>query len=70
MVADGKRTYRETVAHDHVGKVFVAVARDMRKCLICNSLFTRRGAAEHVETVCHPSEGDSGLDGECEHANR
>jgi hypothetical protein len=70
VLADGKRTYREADAHDHVGKVFVAVASGMRKCLICGSLFTWRGADEHGTTVCHPLEEDSGLDGECEHANR
>ena len=38
---------------DRVGKVFVALAHDMRKCLICDGVFTRQGAAEHAGVVCH-----------------
>jgi len=46
-----------------VGKVFIAVSQDVRRCLICESLFTRKGAALHARTICHPSAGNSGIDG-------
>jgi hypothetical protein len=48
---------------DVVGKVFIAVSQDVRRCLICDGVFTTRGAAEHTRTICHPSAGDSGFDG-------
>jgi hypothetical protein len=38
-----------------VGKVFVVV-RGMRRCLICNSLFTRKGAGEHAGIACFPNQ--------------
>jgi len=53
----------ENNSADVVGKVFIAVSQDVRRCLICGSLFTRKGAAEHARTMCHPSDGDSGFDG-------
>ena len=39
---------------DQIGKVFVAVGRDLRKCLICDSVFTRQGAGEHANVACLP----------------
>jgi hypothetical protein len=53
-----------------VGKIFVALSQDMRRCLICDGVFTRQGAAAHVWAVCRPSEGNSGLEGGSEYANR
>jgi hypothetical protein len=40
-----------------VGKIFVALSQDMRRCLICGGVFTTQGAAAHAGTICHPSEG-------------
>ena len=39
---------------DRIGKVFIVVGRDERKCLICDCVFTRQGAAEHADMVCCP----------------
>jgi len=39
---------------DQIGKVFVCVGKNLRRCLICEQLFTRRAASEHAEAVCHP----------------
>jgi len=36
-----------------VGKVFVVVG-GMRRCLICDGMFTRREAANHAMTLCCP----------------
>ena len=47
---------------DVVGKVFIAVSQDVRRCLICESLFTRKSASEHTRIICHPPAGDSGFD--------
>ena len=54
---------KEDSSADVVGKVFITVSQDVRRCLICESLFTRRGAALHARTICHPSEGDSAFHG-------
>jgi len=55
MAHDGKQTHREVDAHaDLVGKVFKVVSEDMRKCLVCDQVFTRRDAAKHADMVCYP----------------
>ena len=40
---------------EQIGKVFRAVGRDLRQCLVCEQLFTRRAAAGHAEVDCYPS---------------
>jgi hypothetical protein len=40
---------------DQIGKVFVVLSRDMRQCLICECVFTRRASAEHAKVVCSPA---------------
>jgi hypothetical protein len=55
---------------DVVGKVFVAVSKHLRRCLVCDGVFTTQGAAAHAGTICHPSEGDSGIYGGSDHADR
>ena len=37
---------------EQVGKVFLAIARDLRLCLICESVFTPMEAAEHSTMPC------------------
>lgn len=39
---------------DRVGKVFMALADDMRRCLICERVFSRRDSFEHTKFPCHP----------------
>ena len=53
-----------------IGKVFIALGNWMRQCLICDGVFTTQGAAAHAGTICHPSEGDSGICGGNDHADR
>jgi len=36
------------------GKVFFAVNRDVRQCLVCGELFSRKAAAKHAEVDCYP----------------
>jgi hypothetical protein len=55
---------------DQIGKVFIVVGEDVRKCLICDGVFTKQGSAAHADAVCHPPNGNSELDGENHHANR
>jgi hypothetical protein len=40
---------------DVIGKVFVVFGQDVRKCLVCEQLFTRRAFAEHATVVCYPA---------------
>ncbi len=42
-----------TASADEIGKVFVAIAQDLRLYLICEGVFTRQGATEHTGVVCH-----------------
>jgi hypothetical protein len=42
----------DSTCTDQSGKVFVVVGQDVRKCLICEGAFTRRGASEHAKVVC------------------
>ena len=37
-----------------IGKIFVALSQDKRRCLICDGVFTKQGAAEHAHVVCYP----------------
>ena len=56
MTADDK-TRRETgfTLSDQIGKVFIVVGKDLRKCLVCEQLFSRRASAEHAKRVCYPA---------------
>lgn len=42
-----------------VGKVFIVV-RGMRRCLICERVFTPSEAADHATTPCYPPMKESG----------
>ena len=45
VASDIEDTPRTLSSDDHVGKVFVALGHGMRRCLICDDVFTRPGAA-------------------------
>lgn len=40
---------------DQIGKVFIVVGQDVRKCLICEQTFTRQASAEHAKAACFPA---------------
>jgi hypothetical protein len=53
MAEQRKHNRREKVAHDdRIGKVFVALDHGMRKCLVCDQVFTRQAASKHADVVC------------------
>jgi len=55
MTADDKSERGVACARtDQVGKVFVVVGQRVRKCLVCEELFTRRAASEHAGVMCMP----------------
>jgi len=39
---------------EKIAKVFVVVAGNTRRCLICDQLFTRQCSFEHSKTICYP----------------
>ena len=46
---------------DQIGKVFQVMGPDARKCLICEDLFTPRGASQHARVVCGMPRTQHGL---------
>jgi hypothetical protein len=55
MTADEKSERGAACARtDQVGKVFIVVGQRVRKCLVCEELFTRRAASEHAGVTCMP----------------
>ena len=42
----------ESTRNDQIGKVFIVVGQHVRKCLICEELFTPRGSKEHAKIAC------------------
>jgi hypothetical protein len=40
---------------DQIGKVFLVVGQDVRKCLVCEQQFTRQAFAEHAKRACYPA---------------
>lgn len=52
-----EQTQRETgsIRTDQIGKVFIVVGQDVRRCLICEGVFTRQAASEHAGVVCKQS---------------
>jgi hypothetical protein len=54
MTADEKTQRDAGSLHtERIGKVFVAVGQNVRQCLVCEQLFTRRAASEHAKVACH-----------------
>ena len=54
MTADEQaRRETDSVRTDQIGKVFIVIGQDVRKCLICEQLFTRRAASKHAKVDCH-----------------
>ena len=48
-----ERTKDRSGQDDQIGKVFFAVSSDVRQCLVCGKLFSRKAAAEHAEVDCY-----------------
>jgi len=41
---------------DRVGKPFLVMTGGVRKCLVCQELFSRQEAPRHSRIVCYPAE--------------
>ena len=71
MTTGAKTVAMQRSRNDEViGKIFVALSQDMRRCLICDGVFTTQAAAAHAGTICCPSEGNSETKTRSEYANR
>jgi len=50
-------TEKKTLRHGHddqIGKVFLVVGNGVRKCMVCEQLFTQRAACQHAAVDCYP----------------
>jgi hypothetical protein len=47
---------------DRVGKPFLVMTGGVRKCLVCQELFSRQEAPRHSRIVCYPREENSDAD--------
>jgi len=39
---------------DRIGKVFLYISDDERRCLVCLQSFSRLGSLDHSRRICHP----------------
>jgi len=39
---------------DRIGKLFLVLRQGIRKCLVCDELFTRREGPRHATVACYP----------------
>ncbi len=54
MAIDNPMKTRPAVHDDRIGKPFLVIAGNIRKCLVCEELFTRLEAPRHATVVCYP----------------
>jgi hypothetical protein len=40
---------------ESIGKVFIVITRNTRRCLVCDQLFTREESFEHSQLTCYPA---------------
>lgn len=66
-IGEAQKT-RRSARTDQVGKVFIVVGQRIRRCLVCEELFTRRAASEHAAVPCVP--GTKVQPGRKSHADR
>jgi len=54
MTATEKARQDTAAGIDRVGKVFTVLPGHMRRCLVCERIFTRQAAANHAVALCMP----------------
>jgi hypothetical protein len=54
MITDDQSSAAITSA-GRIGKVFMVVSHDVRRCLVCGEMFTKQAAAEHTNLACSPT---------------
>src|SRR5439155_10237246 len=53
-VSDSNQIKSPHVHDDQIGKPFLVVDQNTRRCLVCDELLTRRQAPEHAKVICYP----------------
>ena len=53
------------VSNDLIGKPFLVMADQLRKCMVCGEVFSRQEAFRHSRVICYPKEPER-----CEPANQ
>ena len=54
-MADIQQNRRSVLASDdRIGKPFLVMAGNIRKCIVCEERFTRQEASNHARVVCQP----------------
>ena len=46
---------RAEIRRDQIGEALIVVGQDVRKCLMCDEIFSRQAACEHAQLLCHPT---------------
>ena len=54
MPTDNPKKPAAVVQSDVVGKPFLVLGQGIRKCLVCEELFSREKAPAHATVVCYP----------------
>jgi hypothetical protein len=54
MPTDNPMKPAAVVQSDVVGKPFLVLGQGVRKCLVCEQLFTRKEAPAHAKVICYP----------------
>jgi hypothetical protein len=59
MTSAKKEHFRAAFNDEQIGKIFVVISDDTRRCLICERVLPRRECAEHWKTICYPPASNS-----------
>jgi hypothetical protein len=54
MAIDNPMKTGMAVHDDQIGKPFLVLGQGIRRCLVCDELFTRKEAPAHATVVCYP----------------
>ena len=54
MIPDGTGKRVGVRCDETVGKIFVVVSEDTRRCLVCDQVFTRKESFDHSQLTCYP----------------
>jgi hypothetical protein len=54
MVEIQQNRHSALAPDDRIGKPFLVLGQGIRRCLVCEQLFTRREAPRHATVACYP----------------
>ena len=59
MADSGPKADTAAVSNDKIGKPFLVMAGQLRKCMVCGEFFSRQEAFRHSRLVCYPPESEA-----------